>query len=105
MVVLTALVWIILEIGPGWPKAALVGGFAAAALIAVMMVERWFMRMIIRPLAATEQVAVRLAKGDLRVSEAEIQAVGGGPLTESVRLMVYELRRLVDSMVRYTIFR
>ena len=59
VVVLTALVWVILEIGPGWPKAAVVGGFAAAALIAVSLVERWFMRMIIRPLAATERVAVR----------------------------------------------
>ena len=85
VVALTALVWVILEIGSDWPKAALVGGFAAAALISVSLVERWFMRMIIGPLTATEQVAVRLAKGDLRVTEAEIQAVGGGPLTESIR--------------------
>ena len=55
-----ALVWVILEFGPGWPKPAVIGGFALTALISVSLVERWFMRMIIRPLAAIEQVAVRL---------------------------------------------
>ena len=78
VVALTALVWVILEFGPGWPKPAVIGGFALTALISVSLVERWFMRMIIRPLAAIEQVAVRLAKGELRITEGQIQAVGGG---------------------------
>ena len=43
-------------------------------------------------------MAGRIAQGDLRVSEGEIQAVGGGPVTEAFRHMVHELRRLMSTI-------
>ena len=52
VVVLTAVVWVVLEMAGRWPPAALIGGFAVIALVAVSLVDRWFARMILRPLAA-----------------------------------------------------
>lgn len=98
VVVLTALVWLIVDLGTGWPKVATIGAFAVLALVTVSLVERWFVRMVVRPLAATEQVAIRMAKGDLRITEPQIQAIGGGPLTDAIRLMTYELRRLAEAI-------
>lgn len=51
-----------------------------------------------RPLGAAEEIAVRVAKGNLRVEEDTIKQVGGGPLTESLRAMVESLTRLVGAI-------
>ena len=98
VVVLTAAVWLIVDLGTGWPKAATIGAFAVVALVVVSIVERWFVQMVVRPLTATEQIAIRMAKGDLRITEPQIQAIGGGPLTDAIRLMTYELRRLAEAI-------
>ncbi len=98
VLILTSMVWGIIAFGDRWPIVAKIGGFAVAALVTVSLIEGWFTKAVLRPLGATEQVATRVGKGDLRISEVQIQAVGGGPVTESIRLMVYELRRLVDAI-------
>jgi methyl-accepting chemotaxis protein len=98
VVTLTAMLWLILDLGPAIERPVAIGLFALVGLFVASVVERWFNRALIRPLVATEQVAIRIAKGDLKVTEGQIQAVGGGPLTDSIRLMVYELRRLADAI-------
>src|SRR5262245_54882659 len=98
VVALTLVVWTIVTIGTGWPLGVQLGAFAVVALFGVSLIDGWFHRTVLGPLEATEQVAVRVARGDLRVTEGQIQAVGGGPLTDAVRLMVHELRRLLDAI-------
>src|SRR5262252_4748394 len=95
---LTAIVWALIELGDPLPVGARVGVFALAAILGLLLVERWFTYRIIRPLAITESIAVRLGRGDLRITEAQIIGVGGGPLTDSLRMMVSELRRLIDAI-------
>jgi methyl-accepting chemotaxis protein len=53
---------------------------------------------IFRPLAAAQAVTVRVAGGDLAVEEAAIQRVGGGPLTDSLRVMIQALTQLVGAI-------
>ena len=98
VVILTAVVWVELVYGPAWPFAVRIGGFVLVALITVLVIDRWFDRTVVRPLGATEAIAVRVSRGDLRVTDSQIGAVGGGPLTDSIRLMVYELGRLVEAV-------
>lgn len=95
VLVLTAAVWILVEYGSAWPLPARLGGFLVLALVTVLLVDRWFARAVVRPLASLEAAIVRVARGDLRIGEGQIALVGGGPLTDSLRLMVSELRRLV----------
>lgn len=96
--VLAAVVWLLLEIGEAWPTWVALLVFLVSALVAIWLVDQWFRRVLIEPLSATEKVALRVSKGDLRVSEGQILAVGGGPLTDSLRLMVHELRRMADAV-------
>ena len=102
VIVLTLTVWIILEFGGAWSLLLRVGGFTLVALVTVSLVDGWFERVILRPLMTTEQIATRVGKGDLRVSEGQLQSVGGGPVTEAIRVMVYELRRLVEAIHQAT---
>jgi methyl-accepting chemotaxis protein len=95
---LTAMVWALIAFASAWPLLARVGVFALVVLVLMLIVDRWFERVIIEPLASTEAIAVRLGRGDLRITEGQIGSVGGGPLTDSLRIMVLELRRLVDAI-------
>ncbi len=98
VVILTAVVWVEFVYGRNWSLLVRIGGFAMVALVSVGVVDRWFDQTVVRPLGATEAIATRVARGDLRVSDNQIGAIGGGPLTDSIRLMVYELGRLVEAI-------
>jgi len=98
LIVLTMVVWVLLTQVAGWSPLARVLVFAAVAALLILFSNRWFDREVVRPLGAWEQVVGRLAQGDLRVAEGQIAAVGGGPVTNSVRAMVTELRRLAGAI-------
>jgi methyl-accepting chemotaxis protein len=53
---------------------------------------------LLRPLAAAEAVASRVARGELAIEGAAIERIGGGPLTEAIRTMVRELGGLVGAI-------
>ena len=53
---------------------------------------------VMEPVAAAEDITVRVASGDLTIEEGTIARVGGGPLTESLRSMVQALVRLVGAI-------
>ena len=98
VVVLTAVLAAVEVAGAQWPLLLKLSVFALAALLTISLVNRWVDRQIIKPLEATEAVATRLARGDLRVTEQEISAIGGGPVTDAVRTMIHELRHLVGAI-------
>jgi methyl-accepting chemotaxis protein len=98
VLVLTGVVWVLAVFGDRWAVAGRVGGFLVAALVVAGLLDRWFTESVVRPLSAAEAVAVRVARGDLGVGESQLAAVGAGPLAESLRLMVGELRRLVEAV-------
>jgi hypothetical protein len=80
VVVLTAVVWLLIVHGGGWPFGVRIGAFVLVALVTVGIVDRWFDRVVVRPLRALEALIVRVARGDLRANEAEFAAIGGGPI-------------------------
>ncbi|MGH7560805.1 MAG: methyl-accepting chemotaxis protein [Gemmatimonadales bacterium] len=81
-----------------WGFTTRVAVFALVCLIVLWACTGWLQRQVIRPLGATEQIVVKVGQGNLVVTEAEIRAVGGGPVTEGLSRMVRELHRLASSI-------
>lgn len=76
----------------------LVGIFTAAALAFFLLAVIWMDRKVVQPLSVTEGILTRVASGRLMVTSEEVDAVGGGPVTEAIRTMVAELNRLVGAI-------
>lgn len=70
--------------------------FAGACTLVELLIVGWLRREFIVPLATADQVATRVAQGDLTVAEipADLVARHGGALLTSVGMMVHRLREL-----------
>jgi methyl-accepting chemotaxis protein len=75
-------------------------GFLVAGVVVELAVVGWLRRQIINPLSAAEQVASRVAQGDLRVDELSFRDADtrGGQLIVSVSAMVQALRALTSAI-------
>ena len=78
---------------------ATLGFFVVSVLVELALVA-WLRRQIVNPLSAAEQVASRVALGDLRLDELSFRDTGtrGGQLIVSVSAMVTALRSLTSAI-------
>jgi methyl-accepting chemotaxis protein len=95
---LTSVVWIFLSGDLGWSLPYMLGSFALLCLLVHAVALSWLERRIIRPLGVVSSITLRIADGDLTVAPADIERLGGGPVTDAVHRMVRELNRLVGSI-------
>jgi methyl-accepting chemotaxis protein len=74
--------------------------FAAICTVVELLIVGWLRREFIVPLATADQVATRVAQGDLQVAEipAALVARQGGALLISVGMMVTRLRELTGAI-------
>ena len=101
--VVAVLLWNLVPAGdPTHLRRVLVGallfaGFCTAAELAIVA---WLQREFMVPLSTAEQVASRVAQGDLRVADMPpaLLARKGGPLLASVGQMVTRLRELTGAI-------
>lgn len=75
-----------------------IGLFALVGLLLFYGGWRMLDMRLMHPLSAAEDITVRVAAGDLRVDDASIDQVGGGPLTDGLRAMIRSLIRLVGAI-------
>jgi methyl-accepting chemotaxis protein len=99
-IALTAVVWIYLSGDLGWSLPSMLGAFVILCLLILWAALSWLDRRIIRPLGVVSAITLRIADGELTVSQEEIERIGGGAVTDAVHRMVRELNRLVGS-IRY----
>ncbi|HET9275761.1 MAG TPA: methyl-accepting chemotaxis protein [Gemmatimonadales bacterium] len=97
-IILTGAVALLLSDLLAWSLTMRLGLFALLCLVTFWLCSIWLEREIVRPLGATEQIVVKVAQGNLNVTEGEIRRVGGGPVTEGIERMVKELNRLVGAI-------
>jgi methyl-accepting chemotaxis protein len=95
---LTAVVWIFLSGDLGWSLPYMLGAFALLCILLHAAALSWLERRIIRPLGVVSSITLRIADGDLAIAPADIERLGGGPVTDAVHRMVRELNRLVGSI-------
>ncbi len=81
-----------------WSLFRNAGLFALVGLILFHVGWRVLDRKVLQPIEAAERVTIQVSKGDLQVSEAAFEQVGGGPLTEALRTMVTSLVTLVGEI-------
>lgn len=72
--------------------------FSAVGLGLFLFAALWINRNIVKPLGATQAILTHVASADLRVTQGEIDAVGGGPVTEALRGMIRHLNGLVTTI-------
>lgn len=72
--------------------------FSAVGLGLFLFAAVWINRNIVKPLGATQAILTHVASADLRVTQGEIDAVGGGPVTEALRGMIRHLHGLVTTI-------
>ena len=97
-VVLTGVVWVFLSGDLRWPVAWMLGAFALLCLLILWVALSWLGRRVIEPLRTVSAITLQVADGDLTVGPAEIERIGGGPVTDAMERMVRELNRLVGSI-------
>lgn len=97
-IALSAVVWVFLSGDLPWPPLAMVGVFALLCLLVLWVSLSWLNRRIIEPLRAVGHITLRIADFDLTIGRRELDAVGGGPVTEAMHSMVAELNGLVGAI-------
>ncbi len=97
-IALTGVVWIFLTGDIAWPLPYKLGAFALLCLLILWVALSWLERAVILPLGAVTSITLRVAAGDLAVSKAEIDQIGGGAVTDGINRMIRELNRLVGAI-------
>jgi methyl-accepting chemotaxis protein len=97
-IALTGVVWVFLSGDLDWPLPYRLGAFALLCLLILWVMLSWLERAVILPLGAVTAITLRVADGDLAVTKAEIDRVGGGAVTDGITRMVRELSRLVGAI-------
>jgi methyl-accepting chemotaxis protein len=97
-VLLTSVVWAFLSGDIPLSLAGKVGVFALLCLLLLWVALSWLERRIVRPLGMVATITTRVAEGNLAVTDQELTAIGGGPVTEGMTRMVRDLNRLVSSI-------
>ncbi len=85
-----------LEWGPEIVGPVTIFGFGTLSLFLLLFL--FYDRKIGRPLQVTQAIVMHVAEGDLQVPDADFAALGGGPVTEALRVMVATLRRLAGAI-------